>query len=217
MVVAFERLLRQHRPGFLHGDVEVAVLGGDRNEPELAILANAERVVFYGLEDTADRFVDLDLLPTGEADQRYDLVLMSQVLEHLLYPASALAHVARLLRPGGVAWIACPSSNFRHGSPSYFSAGYSPEAISGWATASGLLELASGTWGSEREAEARMVHHLWLDDFIYRPTKHLRSFLRRKNRQEIGRVLRTGVAIFMRSPRPSLEHAMESYGLYEKP
>lgn len=40
----------------------------------------------------------------------YDIVVLSNVLEHALDPSTMLADVGRILRPGGEVWISCPNS-----------------------------------------------------------------------------------------------------------
>lgn len=44
-----------------------------------------------------------------EPREPYDIVVLSNVLEHALNPIEMLGHVARLLRPGGQVWISCPN------------------------------------------------------------------------------------------------------------
>jgi 2-polyprenyl-3-methyl-5-hydroxy-6-metoxy-1,4-benzoquinol methylase len=39
----------------------------------------------------------------------YDVVILSNVLEHSLNPHEMLVHVKRLLKPGGQVWISCPN------------------------------------------------------------------------------------------------------------
>lgn len=41
---------------------------------------------------------------------RYDVAVLSNVLEHSLDPRSMLANVNRILKPGGSVWISCPNS-----------------------------------------------------------------------------------------------------------
>lgn len=44
-------------------------------------------------------------------EQRYDVAVLSNVLEHALDPAEMLGQVARILRPGGEVWISCPNAD----------------------------------------------------------------------------------------------------------
>jgi 2-polyprenyl-3-methyl-5-hydroxy-6-metoxy-1,4-benzoquinol methylase len=52
-------------------------------------------------EGTVDRF---------EPKSNYDVVVLSNVLEHSLEPHAMLEHVSRVLTPGGLVWISCPNS-----------------------------------------------------------------------------------------------------------
>ena len=54
--------------------------------------------------------VHSDLVEQFEPAERYDVVVLSNVLEHSLNPAEMLTHVARGLNPGGEVWISCPNS-----------------------------------------------------------------------------------------------------------
>lgn len=42
--------------------------------------------------------------------ERFDVAVLSNVLEHALDPAEMLGHVARVLKPGGQVWISCPNA-----------------------------------------------------------------------------------------------------------
>ena len=51
-----------------------------------------------------------DLIEQFEPAEKYDVVVLSNVLEHSLNPANMLAHVARILNSGGEVRISCPNS-----------------------------------------------------------------------------------------------------------
>jgi 2-polyprenyl-3-methyl-5-hydroxy-6-metoxy-1,4-benzoquinol methylase len=44
------------------------------------------------------------------AEKKYDVVVLSNVLEHSLDPSAMLQHIHRLLNPNGQLWISCPNS-----------------------------------------------------------------------------------------------------------
>lgn len=52
-----------------------------------------------------------ELLEEFRPDEPYDVVVLSNVLEHSLDPLDMLAHVSRMLKPGGSVWISCPNNN----------------------------------------------------------------------------------------------------------
>lgn len=43
-------------------------------------------------------------------EKKYDVVVLSNVLEHSLNPGAMLQHIHRLLNPNGQVWISCPNS-----------------------------------------------------------------------------------------------------------
>jgi SAM-dependent methyltransferase len=51
-----------------------------------------------------------DLLTTPLPLGHFDAIVMGDVIEHLPRPADALARMAALLRPGGIAWMALPDA-----------------------------------------------------------------------------------------------------------
>src|SRR4051794_31596670 len=79
-----------HRRLFAHVDYETAdflAVGGKRYEQP-------------------DYVCDLARIPVE--DERFDLVLLTQVLEHLPEPATVLAELRRVLKPGGTIWLTAP-------------------------------------------------------------------------------------------------------------
>lgn len=51
------------------------------------------------------------------SDERYDLVLMTQVLEHLPDPMKVLCEVNRVMKPGATLWLSCPLVYQEHEQP----------------------------------------------------------------------------------------------------
>lgn len=49
-----------------------------------------------------------DLVAIPLAGESYDLVLCTQVLEHLAHPSQALAEMYRILKPDGMLWLSAP-------------------------------------------------------------------------------------------------------------
>lgn len=54
--------------------------------------------------------VHTQLIETFSPDTAYDVIVLSNVLEHSLDPGGMLEHIYRLLKPGGEVWISCPNN-----------------------------------------------------------------------------------------------------------
>jgi len=53
--------------------------------------------------------VHVGTLDGFDPPEPYDVVVLSNVLEHACDPAALLTHVRRVLKPGGMVWISCPN------------------------------------------------------------------------------------------------------------
>ena len=113
----------------------IGVLGGSSKEPELlqllGIYPEAE-VTFLGIEEGVleNPFLHLDLNEYCEMNRHFDIVICAQVLEHVWNLENCMKNLSDLVDPhNGLLWLNCPASNMVHGSPEYFSAGYSYEMI----------------------------------------------------------------------------------------
>ena len=117
---------------FKKDKIRVAVFGGIQNEPELLILQKLYRVdvSFFGIEN--DIFLDLNRpIPTnlGKFENSFDLVICNQVLEHVYDVKQALLNLSTFTKQNGYIWVTCPSSNHKHASPEFYSAGYQSRLI----------------------------------------------------------------------------------------
>ena len=114
----------------------IAVVGGSSNEPELLELLKIypeAKVSFLGIAQGPQDipFTELDLNESSGLDQSFDIVICAQVLEHIWNLDNCMKNLSKLVnQQNGLLWINCPASNLVHGSPEYFSAGYSHEMIS---------------------------------------------------------------------------------------
>jgi SAM-dependent methyltransferase len=128
----------------------IALVGGHIFEPELEVLKYKD-LTHYGVEfDSRVKTELFDLNISQIVDKNYDLVLCSQVLEHVYDVKQAIENLAKLVREGGFLWIACPASNYAHGSPEYFSAGYTPELITNLLPLEDFEVIFAEKYGSER-------------------------------------------------------------------
>ena len=97
--------------GFL-GEVLIdrgCTVDGVEIDPEAAELARKR-----GLRTVTVLDLDHDDLPAAIGSERYDRIILSEVLEHLVRPGAVLAAAATLLAPGGQIIISVP--NVTHGS-----------------------------------------------------------------------------------------------------
>ena len=128
----------------------LGLVGGHIREPELAV-TQYEQITFYGIE--RDKHVEthyFDLNQRQTISGNHDLVLCSQVLEHIYDVKQSIENLGHLVSLGGFIWIACPTSNYPHGSPDYFSAGYTPELIVNLLKPQGFRIILAEKYGSER-------------------------------------------------------------------
>jgi len=66
-----------------------------------------------------------DITAIPEPDQAFDVVLCTEVLEHVPHPEAALREFARLLKAGGELILTAPFVSFTHFAPYHFCTGFS--------------------------------------------------------------------------------------------
>jgi SAM-dependent methyltransferase len=66
-----------------------------------------------------------DIVAIPAPSESFDVVLCTEVLEHLPDPVAAVKELARLLRPGGQLLLTAPFCSFTHFSPYFYSTGFS--------------------------------------------------------------------------------------------
>lgn len=201
---------------------KIAVVGGSPSEPELKVVQNLypdSEVKYFGIESLGDDvdFVTFDLNFIQSSNQQFDLVICSQVLEHVWNVQAAIENLRKLVRPeAGLLWINCPASNMVHGSPHYYSAGYSPEMLEKLAQNNSLEVLGCGSVGSRRMYFFTHALQYWPSKFelahpviSYRP---LRSYGRKIVQESIrGSLGRLYAALLSNKKSTDLQYATESY------
>lgn len=142
----------------------ILVIGGGPKEPELILFD--EKIVsvhFAGIDNVeiGGKFSPLDLNTMKNLQESFDLVICNQVLEHLYNLGSAFKNFQNLVRPGGFIWINCPASNYRHGSPEFYSAGYSWEFLVRNMESCDFLSIDAGELSSKRIYLYRHLLQIW--------------------------------------------------------
>ena len=56
-----------------------------------------------------DKPVTSDVLAMPFADKEFDIVISSEVIEHVMYPRQAIKEMSRVLKPGGILALTCPN------------------------------------------------------------------------------------------------------------
>ncbi len=205
----------------------VAVVGGSPSEPELKVIRNLypdAKVTFFGVEKLGNdvEFVEYDLNQNQNPAHNYDLVICSQVLEHVWNIQVAIENLRKLLTPiTGLLWLNCPASNMVHGSPHYYSAGYSPEMLEKLASNNALEVIQIGSLGSRRMYFFTHALQYWPSKFelshpviSYRPLRSYgRSIVTESIRGSLGRLYAT---LLSNKTSSDLKYATEAY-LLAKP
>jgi hypothetical protein len=115
----------------------VAVVGGTSTDPEVGSIANLypeAKFHFFNISNSCNdpnfHFLDINESPPKIDDLKFDLVLSSQVIEHIWNHKNYFEILVKFTKPSGLIWVNCPKSNMVHGSPNYFSAGFTASYLS---------------------------------------------------------------------------------------
>ncbi len=144
--------------------ISIGIIGGTIDDPEFLMIQTkfqVSRFEILGIENPTT-YLDLNSGQGTEAIEGFDLLLCSQVLEHVWNHSRAFETLALLLKPNGLLWLNTPASNRPHGSPDYFSAGFTPGYLSLNLMMQGLSIIDSGSVGSKRNYFATHLLPYWL-------------------------------------------------------
>jgi SAM-dependent methyltransferase len=72
-----------------------------------------------------DYISDITAIPV--ADESFDVVLCTEVLEHVPEPIDAIRELSRVLRPGGRLLLTAPQRSGSHQAPYHYYGGFTPE------------------------------------------------------------------------------------------
>jgi hypothetical protein len=143
------------------------VVGGTEQDPEYQHLKQHHpecAFQFLGLEAAKENFTFLDLNSDSNQLPNAKLVLCSQVLEHVWNHESFFWNLSKLTEVDGYLWLNVPMSNFVHGSPDYFSAGFTPDYLEKNLKKYKFEVITSGSIGSKRYYIATHILQSWLTE-----------------------------------------------------
>lgn len=144
--------------------LKIAIVGGSKSEPEIQALISlgfSVDVTIFGL-DNDNVYLDLNEYYLLDKQKEFDLILCSQVLEHIWNHDSFFSNLIMLMSPSTYLWLGCPASNRVHASPDYFSAGFTVQYLRKNLEHRGLKIWASGMLGSKRNYLATHLLPVWL-------------------------------------------------------
>ena len=148
--------------------LNVAIVGGSISDYEVAlIIEKFPKVVVkvYGIEQ-GQIFMDLNEPPS--AQEKFDLVLCTNVLEHVFHHENFAKNLLSLLNKNSLLWLSFPFSDMYHGSPYYYSAGFDPDYVEK------LFQIHGGLTMKKKILASRRLYlftHLlkdWPSEFRYK-------------------------------------------------
>jgi SAM-dependent methyltransferase len=172
VVEEFEKFLLS-----LPGEVKrVAIVGGSSQDPEYEIIREKSPQAvffFFGInnETNEKNFVFIDLneeVQTLSNKEAFDLVINSQVIEHVWNHENFFDFFENITRTNGFLWINCPASNMAHASPNYYSAGFTPSYLEENLKLRGFRTLVSASLGSKRYYFATHLARYWQNEREHR-------------------------------------------------
>jgi SAM-dependent methyltransferase len=86
-----------------------------------------------------DYVCDINCIPV--ADESFDLVICTEVLEHVPEPIEAIREFGRIVKPGGTILLSAPLSGYVHQEPYHFYGGFSPYFYERFLTESGFTDI----------------------------------------------------------------------------
>ena len=120
--------------------IDIAIIGGTLNEVELKFISGNYSVKVFGVE-SYDCYLDLNVEMRDSF--QFDLIICNQVIEHIWNINNAFLTFKSMLKKEGLLWITCPCSNMAHGSPDFYSAGYTHTFLDRHASLAGLRKISS--------------------------------------------------------------------------
>jgi SAM-dependent methyltransferase len=145
--------------------IKIGILGGSKKDSEILVVKSLFKnsiVTTIGIEES-DMFLDFnyELCPTLMTET-FDWLLCSQVIEHVWNHDAFFKNITQLSGPGTHLWLAGPAVNHPHGSPDFFSLGFTHEYMAKNLSRFAWKILSSGQIGSKRLYFSATVLGRWL-------------------------------------------------------
>lgn len=186
---------------------KVAIVGGSLADPEVATLKELgfdSSITTFGI-DGCDIFLDLNKSHLNLPKNEFDLVLCSQVLEHVWNMDQVFENLTSIVNEQGFIWIGCPTSNMKHesGGTRYYSAGFQSIFVENYLTKFKFRTLYKGEIGSERLYKLTHYKFTWPSEREY--NSPLKSKLNRaKVLKSISNLSLRSVYLFLKQIKDSL-------------
>lgn len=110
---------QQYRKNCKHLKYYAQDFGHYKRDEKDSLTSRAE-LYNYGKLDYIGNIWGID-----EKDSTFDVILCTEVLEHIPYPNETIKEFSRLLKPGGKLILTVPANSLRHMDPYYYYSGYS--------------------------------------------------------------------------------------------
>ena len=91
-------------------DLKIAVVGGDNDQIEILILNKMEYstdVTTFGIENQ-DEFFDLNIINNIKNDNFFDLIICTQVIEHIWNHGSFFENIRSISKPNTIIYLRLP-------------------------------------------------------------------------------------------------------------
>jgi SAM-dependent methyltransferase len=123
---------------------------------------------------------DITSIPLSEG--AVDVILCTEVLEHVPEPIVAIKEMARILKVGGMLLVTAPLGSFLHQEPFHFYGGYTPHWYRRFLTEAGF---------SVRAVDPNQGFFCWCSQEAYR----FKELVRPRNMTRFGAPIRLGAAL----------------------
>jgi hypothetical protein len=176
------------------------VVGGTEQDPEyqfIKSLDSSTQVNFLGIEKSDFNFHHLDLNTVPKKSLSGTLVLCSQVLEHVWNHKNFFLNLKELTQENGYLWLNVPMSNFVHGSPDYYSAGFATGYLIKNLEDNGFEIVSSGSIGSRRYYTATHLLGTWLTE---KEHKNPLFFYQFQDGTKLGILKKLVIDLYRRAP-----------------